>query len=45
MNGFMFATGIENSYPIITGPDGKDRRVDEMVNPGHVNVPRRLLEP
>src|SRR5215210_6297664 len=32
---FMFATGIENSYPVITGPDGADRRVDEMEKCGH----------
>lgn len=27
---FMFATGIENSYPIIQLPDGTLKRVDEM---------------
>lgn len=27
---FMFATGIENSYPVITGRNGMDERVDEM---------------
>src|SRR5947209_2141340 len=27
---FLFATGIENSYPVITGKDGRDLRVDEM---------------
>src|SRR5947208_1681539 len=27
---FMFATGIENSYPTIKLPDGKTKRVDEM---------------
>ena len=27
---FMFATGIENSYPTIALPDGKTKRVDEM---------------
>jgi beta-glucosidase/6-phospho-beta-glucosidase/beta-galactosidase len=32
---FMFATGIENSYPVITGPDGASRRVDEMRKCGH----------
>jgi beta-glucosidase/6-phospho-beta-glucosidase/beta-galactosidase len=32
---FMFATGIENSYPVITGPDGTSRRVDEMEKCGH----------
>ena len=32
---FMFATGIENSYPVITGKDGRDLRVDEMAKCGH----------
>ena len=32
---FMFATGIENSYPVVTGPDGGDLRVDEMAKCGH----------
>ncbi len=32
---FMFATGIENSYPVISGADGKDARVDEMEKTGH----------
>ena len=27
---FMFATGIENSYPTISLPDGSTKRVDEM---------------
>lgn len=27
---FMFATGIENSYPTIELPDGRTQRVDEM---------------
>lgn len=27
---FMFATGIENSYPTIALPNGKTKRVDEM---------------
>jgi beta-glucosidase/6-phospho-beta-glucosidase/beta-galactosidase len=27
---FMFATGIENSYPMIQLPDGRTKRVDEM---------------
>lgn len=31
----MFATGIENSYPIITDKDGKDLRVDEMAKCKH----------
>jgi beta-glucosidase/6-phospho-beta-glucosidase/beta-galactosidase len=32
---FMFATGIENSYPTIAGPDGRSRRVDEMAKCRH----------
>jgi beta-glucosidase/6-phospho-beta-glucosidase/beta-galactosidase len=32
---FLFATGIENSYPLITGPDGRDHRVDEMAKTSH----------
>src|SRR4051812_45086166 len=32
---FMFATGIENSYPTIILPDGKRKRVDEMEKTGH----------
>jgi beta-glucosidase/6-phospho-beta-glucosidase/beta-galactosidase len=31
----MFATGIENSYPVITGRDGRDHRVDEMAKCHH----------
>lgn len=31
----MFATGIENSYPTITLPDGRTKRVDEMAKTGH----------
>jgi beta-glucosidase/6-phospho-beta-glucosidase/beta-galactosidase len=27
---FMFATGIENSYPTIKLPDGATKRVDEL---------------
>src|SRR2546428_7970675 len=27
---FMFATGIENSYPVITGRNGHSHRVDQM---------------
>src|SRR5438045_2746893 len=34
-NKFMFATGIENSYPTIVLPDGKRHRVDEMEKTGH----------
>jgi beta-glucosidase/6-phospho-beta-glucosidase/beta-galactosidase len=32
---FMFATGIENSYPMITSRDGQRKRVDEMEICGH----------
>lgn len=32
---FMFATGIENSYPTIRLPDGSTGRVDEMEKTGH----------
>ncbi|HZG26306.1 MAG TPA: family 1 glycosylhydrolase [Chitinophagaceae bacterium] len=32
---FMFSTGIENSYPNITMPDGKIKRIDEMQKTGH----------
>lgn len=32
---FLFATGIENSYPTVTGPDGKSLRVDEMEKCSH----------
>ncbi len=30
MTGFIFATGIENSYPTIRLPDGRIKRVDQM---------------
>ncbi|MEO7310066.1 MAG: family 1 glycosylhydrolase [Chitinophagaceae bacterium] len=32
---FMFATGIENSYPTILLPDGTTKRVDEMEKTRH----------
>jgi beta-glucosidase/6-phospho-beta-glucosidase/beta-galactosidase len=32
---FIFATGIENSYPTITGPNNQTLRVDEMESCGH----------
>jgi beta-glucosidase/6-phospho-beta-glucosidase/beta-galactosidase len=32
---FMFATGVENSYPTIALPGGKTLRVDEMEKCGH----------
>ena len=35
MTEFMFATGIENSYPTIRLPDGRTHRVDEMAKCGH----------
>jgi beta-glucosidase/6-phospho-beta-glucosidase/beta-galactosidase len=35
MTNFMFATGIENSYPTILLPDGATKRVDEMEKCGH----------
>ena len=38
---FLFATGIENSYPVITGRDGSDLRVDEMEKCGHYALWRK----
>ncbi|TKK66309.1 glycosyl hydrolase family protein [Ilyomonas limi] len=35
LNKFIFATGIENSYPTIQLPNGKIFRVDEMQKAGH----------
>jgi beta-glucosidase/6-phospho-beta-glucosidase/beta-galactosidase len=32
---FMFATGMENSYPTIRLPDGSNKRIDEMAKTGH----------
>ncbi|MBY0507758.1 MAG: family 1 glycosylhydrolase [Bryobacteraceae bacterium] len=32
---FLFATGIEGSYPTIQLPDGRTKRVDEMEKTGH----------
>lgn len=32
---FLFATGIENSYPVITGKDGNDKRRDQMAEGRH----------
>lgn len=34
----MFATGIENSYPNISLPDGKTKRIDEMEKTGHYKL-------
>ncbi len=35
LNTFMFATGIENSYPTTKRPDGTRKRIDEMEKAGH----------
>jgi beta-glucosidase/6-phospho-beta-glucosidase/beta-galactosidase len=35
---FMFATGIENSYPTIQLPDGTRKRVDEMEKSNHYKL-------
>jgi beta-glucosidase/6-phospho-beta-glucosidase/beta-galactosidase len=35
MPDFMFATGVENSYPTIQLPDGRTKRVDELASTGH----------
>ncbi len=35
---FLFATGIENSYPVVTGKDGRDLRVDEMAKCRHYQL-------
>jgi beta-glucosidase/6-phospho-beta-glucosidase/beta-galactosidase len=32
---FLWATGIENSYPTIAGPDGRPRRVDQLAKGDH----------
>src|SRR5438552_14596087 len=32
---FMFATGIECSYPVVTSKAGADKRIDEMELCGH----------
>ncbi len=37
-NAFMFATGIENSYPNITLPDGRKKRIDEMEKTRHYDL-------
>ena len=38
MNKFLFATGIENSYPTITLPNGAKKRVDEMEKANHYKL-------
>ncbi|MDB5010619.1 MAG: family 1 glycosylhydrolase, partial [Mucilaginibacter sp.] len=40
----MFATGIENSYPMITLPDGTRKRVDEMEKCGHYKLWKQDLD-
>ncbi len=35
MRDFLFATGIENSYPVIALPDGQSHRVDQLDLTGH----------
>jgi beta-glucosidase/6-phospho-beta-glucosidase/beta-galactosidase len=44
MPDFMFATGIENSYPTIGLPDGTTLRVDEMAKTGHYDRWREDFE-
>lgn len=34
VHSFLFASGFENSYPVITGKDGRDLRVDELERTG-----------
>ncbi len=41
---FMFATGVENSYPTIILPNGKVKRVDEMEKTGHYHNWQQDLE-
>ena len=43
-NKFVFATGIENSYPNIKLPDGTIKRVDEMEKCGHYKNWQRDFE-
>jgi beta-glucosidase/6-phospho-beta-glucosidase/beta-galactosidase len=38
---FMFTTGIENSSPVITGHDGRDKRIDEMESCRHYQCWRK----
>ena len=44
INKFIFATGIENSYPTIKLPDGTMKRVDEMEKCGHYSNWQRDFE-
>jgi beta-glucosidase/6-phospho-beta-glucosidase/beta-galactosidase len=41
---FIFATGIENSYPVIKGLDGRKKRIDEMEKCGHYDLWRDDFE-
>src|SRR5687768_15033647 len=43
-NKFMFATGMENSYPTIKLPDGSMKRIDEMAKAGHYEKWRQDFE-
>lgn len=38
MRPFLFATGIENSYPVIALPDGSPHRVDELEKTRHYEL-------
>lgn len=38
---FLFATGVENSYPVVTAKDGRDLRVDEMAKCRHYDEWKR----
>ena len=41
---FMFATGIENSYPTILLPNGQVKRVDELEKTNHYTLWKRDFE-
>lgn len=43
MQSFLFATGIEGSYPVVAGPTGAGLRVDEMEKTGHYRHWKRDL--
>ncbi|PJJ54570.1 family 1 glycosylhydrolase [Hymenobacter chitinivorans] len=43
-NKFMFATGIENSYPTILLPNGQEKRIDELEKGKHYENWRRDFE-
>lgn len=42
LNKFIFATGIENSYPTIQLPHGSILRVDEMEKANHTNYGNKI---